>query len=51
MSVFDFLYLVCIYPYLENLPFECMKINEILYEITITYEGDYVKVSIELRNF
>lgn len=31
----------------HNLPFKHIEINHISYDITITYEGHFVKVSIE----
>lgn len=45
------LYFVRIFPYLEYVQFKRIKINDMLYEITISFEGHLVNVSIKLNNF
>lgn len=45
------LYVVRIFPYYENVQFKRIKINNISYEIKISYEGHFVKVEIKFKKF
>lgn len=43
----QFFYFVRSCPYWENIPFKRIKLKLISYDIKITYEGNFVKVSIK----